>query len=215
MRLTDLEIAGIPMKKLRSFFRRTGDTTVTAVMIADAFDLTRERAEALLASLVAAGLLEPSEVRDDWFEPTAQAARFVLTDPRNPLTRERAEGVVQDVLTRVSEVAEDPNFTHEVTRLVVFGDYLDPALDVLGSVDFGYEIDYKDRYRSLKAADAEDHKLSGSMGKPFRSLDDFIWEPTNRVVRHLKGQTGQQVRLVPLHEVTYRRVPIQDLYRLE
>ena len=58
----------------------------------------------------------------------------------SPITRATAERLLAAVIQRAEQYNADPSHLFEITELVVFGSYLDPAVTSLGDLDIGATV---------------------------------------------------------------------------
>jgi len=142
---------------------------------------------ALIKALLAEGLIEAAGrnawkvTQAGWTLSSATAAKRV--------TRATAQRALQQFLGRVEQVNNDPYFLGKVTRVVLFGSMLKPAVERLSDVDLAVEVASKDadfdRAR-VKNYDAEELATRGHRFRNFLEQEGcWYWE----VFGFLKGQS--------------------------
>ena len=60
-----------------------------------------------------------------------------------PINREKADRIMQEFLKRVEEVNRDDSYPYRVSKLVLFGSYLNPEQMDLGDIDIAFELEPK------------------------------------------------------------------------
>jgi predicted nucleotidyltransferase len=142
---------------------------------------------ALIKALSAEGLVEAAG-RNAW--KVTQAGRTLSSaTAAKRVTRATAQRALQQFLGRVEQVNNDPYFLGKVTRVVLFGSMLKPAVERLSDVDLAVEVASKDadfdRAR-VKNYDAEELATRGHRFRNFLDQEGcWYWE----VFRFLKGQS--------------------------
>jgi predicted nucleotidyltransferase len=143
---------------------------------------------ALIKALSAEGLIEAAG-RNAW--KVTQAGRTLSSaTAAKRVTRATAQRALQQFLGRVEQVNNDPYFLGKVTRVVLFGSMLKPAVERLSDVDLAIEVASKDadfdRARVKNYERAEELATRGHRFRNFLEQEGcWYWE----VFRFLKGQS--------------------------
>ena len=59
------------------------------------------------------------------------------------MNKAKADKIFNGFMKRVAEINEDKNYIYRVSRLILFGSYLNPAADDYGDIDIAYELEHK------------------------------------------------------------------------
>jgi hypothetical protein len=137
-------IAGQPIKKVRDFLRRLGSREWSSERIAEHFAIDLAAAENLVAELCARNLLErakpfPGDLQV-FYQCGSEAPRFAATSLLKPISRKRANELVNEFLGRVEAVNANDDLVFEVVEVRIFGSYLDPNLSEFGDVDLAVTL---------------------------------------------------------------------------
>lgn len=136
MRLDPNEtIAGVTNRQIRDFLRSCG-SYVSARYLASRLKLSDDRAEALIRALTERGLLRDEGVVDGTatYALTSEAGAWGSAKFTKPITRARADELVKGVVARAERINGDPDLTHYVAEMRMFGSYITDATS-LGDVD--------------------------------------------------------------------------------
>ncbi|MBQ1047775.1 hypothetical protein KBX50_04635 [Micromonospora sp. C51] len=178
-------IEGLPAVAARDLMRAYRDHT-GAWQAAEILHASEADATAHLARLCAAGYLDSSEHSGGetrWIT-TVRGNALAQASFRKPISRATAEKRLASTIERVQEYNCDPRKLLTVTRLVVFGSYLDVEKEQLGDLDLAIEAVRRvgsDEWvqRSLEYA--------ASSGRKFgRFIDEIGW-PGRELRMLLKG----------------------------
>jgi predicted nucleotidyltransferase len=153
--------------------------------------LKPNEASGLVKALEAAGLAKASRGRSPKKWTTTQLAQsFASATAAKPITRQTAEKSLAQFLERVNRVNHDDRFLAKVTRVILFGSYLNPELKELVDVDVGVELQPKEsdrkRLRELNYERVEQFENNGH--RLGRALDREVWWHAE-TFRFLKGRS--------------------------
>lgn len=137
-------IAGFPAIGIRNMFRRLYNV-IHEDNIVELLGTSKVRAKLLLKELVQAGYLERKidHLRRKYYSTTPLAMRLKNASAAAPVPRSKADQMLLDLRNRAEMVNLDPDYTWRVSKLVVFGSYLDKSKDKLGDVDVMVKLDRK------------------------------------------------------------------------
>jgi predicted nucleotidyltransferase len=139
---------------------------------------------------------------------TQLAQSFACATAAKPITRRTAEAALVAFLERVQRVNRDDLFLAKVTRVIVFGSYLQKDLARLGDVDIAVELEAKAlRGETLQKLNLQRVAQLERQGRRFRNvLDRAMWWQTE-VLRFLKGGS----RSISLHDYKVDRELIEEV----
>ena len=127
---------------------------------------------------------------------TQLAQSFASATAAKPITRQTAEKSLAQFLERVTRVNQDDRFLAKVTRVILFGSYLNPEAMKLGDVDVGVELQPNEpdrtrlrelNYRRVEQLENKGHRFG-------RVLDREVWWHAE-TFRFLKGR-GRSISLL-------------------
>jgi hypothetical protein len=180
-------IAGQPIQRVRDWLRTLrGEWSRSA--IAEHFSL--EDPEELLVELKRRQLLVDGEYRasrviEPCYAPGALAARFAAARLLRPISRKKANELVEGLLERIAAVNDNPDLLMSVIEARVFGSYLDPLRDPLGDVDVAIKLENRALPDDVVAASLARARLSG---RRFGSYVEELGYGELEVWRALKGR---------------------------
>jgi len=143
---------------------------------------------ALIKALLAEGLIEAAG-RNAWKVTQAGQTLSSATAAKR-VTRATAQRALQQFLGRVEQVNSDPYFLGKVTRVVLFGSMLKPAVERLSDVDLAVEVASKESdFNQARAENYERVEKLAAKGHRFRNFLEqegcWYWE----VFGFLKGRS--------------------------
>ena len=148
-------------------------------------------ASGLVKALEAAGLAKGNRGKGPKTWTTTQLAQsFSSATAAKPITRKTAEKTLTQFLERVDRVNQDDQFLAKVTRVILFGSYLNEEATKLSDVDVGVELQPKEsdrerlrelNYRRVEQVERKGHRIRGA-------LDRAMWWHSE-TFRFLKGQS--------------------------
>lgn len=192
------KIGGLPVLRLRSFFKSVGDGEWPVEKLAETFSLETETAAVIARDLVRKGLLEDSARvgKPDHFRVTLAGRRLALASAARPMSRHTADSVLARFLERVHAVNADSYHLYRVQQVQVFGSYL-ARQDRLNAIDIVVKLLPRhmnpDRLaRQMEVRVQEARHAGRNFGNPAQEL---IWS-RKEVMLYLKAQS----RAITLHE---------------
>lgn len=112
----------------------------------------------LALALASEGYLEPHYLGDNrqyGWRATLKGGSLGSANFTKPISRATADRIVRETIARAEAVnADQERYLYVVTRLRVFGSYLDPAVDPLGDVDMAIEVADGQRLAAARADDS-------------------------------------------------------------
>ena len=142
MRIAKNELlAGIPVLKIRDYFRLLYSGLMTRDGLAERFNLNEKETEGLVGELLSKGYIEPAD--NGMYRLTLKGNALSIARCMAPINREKADRIMQEFLKRVEEVNRDDFYPYRVSKLVLFGSYLNPEQMDLGDIDIAFELEPK------------------------------------------------------------------------
>lgn len=181
--------------KIPRSLRSTSDYNATRKKLAHIWGInfkpiSRVEIKEIFSALVSDGWIEQNK-KEDKFDDE----KYIVTDKGNQLSvkslvpridREKANGLVGDMIKRIEQINHDPSLLDYVTRVVVFGSYITDTND-LGDIDLCVSIvrridDYKEHTRARKA-------FNEASGKRFSTYLDTLFYHQNVVKQRIKNRS--------------------------
>jgi hypothetical protein len=138
-------VGGYPALQMRKLVRTLNDRLYWGLEVVQSFLHTSEiDASRVVAALEAHGLARARRGKGAKAWTTTQLAQsLACATAAKPITRRTAEAALAAFLERVQRVNRDDLFLAKVTRVIVFGSYLQKDLARLGDVDIAVELEAK------------------------------------------------------------------------
>lgn len=185
------EMFGLPIIKLREFFKRYMISDYCIENVMEFFDLERDKAEALIIKLEREGYVKKaSKFRDEQFwENAIKGNALVMASAAKPIRRSTAERKINEFLERVKEVNRNDYYLFKVKKVVVFGSYLSDT-EKLGDIDLAIEIVPKEsdrkKFRELSIERSREAKLNG---RRFNNIVEEVYWSQTEVLMYLKSRS--------------------------
>jgi hypothetical protein len=127
--------------EIRQMLRRLGGDSWDRPALMAAFGMTRVEVDVLLRTLFGAGYLvvDPARSRVLCWIRTPAGKAFAEVPLGRPLSRARADRLLQSVLRRVAEINRKPYYRCRIAAVGVFGSYL-TAAPVLDELDLAIRL---------------------------------------------------------------------------
>lgn len=172
-------IAGYPAVRIRNMFRRLFNV-VQEGNVVHLLGVSKTRAKHVLKELVQAGFLKPDPRWKGCYGTTPLSDRLSCASATPLLPREKADRMLEELKIRALEVNRNLDYTWRVSKLVVFGSYLDKSKDKIGDLDVMVELAHK----SGHTYGSDDEKTQNDPKAPSVT---YWWQKT-RVYRALKNR---------------------------
>ncbi len=189
-------LCGFPAKQIRDLLRGANQF-VTIEYAAHVLGCSPETAREVIESLKQDAYLEgPLEGREYW-ELTLKGSQLRAATAAKPISRKTAERLVKELLSRVGEINDSPDYLMRVSCVAVFGSYL-REVEVLSDLDIGYCL-------QPKATEPAEHqrlwheqiKAEEVNGRRFGNIPERVCWPHIKVVQALRGR-ARSLSLEPL-----------------
>jgi predicted nucleotidyltransferase len=195
-------IAGQPVLKVRDFFKRNERFGIETA--AYFFNLSNKAAKTICLEFTELGYCErvppkemvPAYRKEIRYELLPLGRSLALARAVPPITRQKAERIVQEFMDRVEEINSNEKYVYKITKVLLFGSYIRPDATELNDVDIAVEIapKYRDPDVLQKKNDAYiQAAIEG--GRHFRDWLDQMFAPQTDVKTFLRNKS----RYVSLH----------------
>ena len=122
-------ISGYPIKAIRDFLRENNSWRERT--IANYLEIGDDEAKRLNNDLVARGFAtEKLDAQGPIYERTLDGSRVANARLLTPISRARADQLVNELLDRVESVNANPELVETITKVRVFGSYITDSPDV-------------------------------------------------------------------------------------
>ena len=177
MRIAKNELlAGIPVLKIRDYFRLLYSGLMTRDGLAERFNLNEKETEGLVGELLSKGYIEPAD--NGMYRLTLKGNALSIARCMAPINREKA---------------------YRVSKLVLFGSYLNPEQMDLGDIDIAFELEPKIKdYDELMRYNDQLVDKARKEGKSFSSLIDILGYSEKLVILKLRNKE----KYISLHRMT-------------
>ncbi|HZZ60550.1 MAG TPA: hypothetical protein VFE63_05175 [Roseiarcus sp.] len=131
-------IAGVPACDLRAAFRQINHTSGSITGFSEWLKLPETKTQCVFDELVADGYLSIDDHHGEkrkWYCLTVKGSAVVNAHFLKPITRGRADQLVEEILKRCQLVNGDGELLCYVEEIVAFGSYADPASPDFGDLD--------------------------------------------------------------------------------
>ncbi len=141
---TKTHIAGQLAMKVRDFLRKTESGIWNAQHAENYFKISQNEAEILIQELAQKEYIVPNRIRNEEYWTLApDGVRFACATATKGILRTNAEKLLQGFLERVQQVNKDDYFLYRVTKVAVFGSYLDAQKDKVNDIDLLVQLQPK------------------------------------------------------------------------
>ena len=144
MRIAKNELlAGIPVLKIRDYFRLLYSGLMTRDGLAERFNLNEKETEGLVGELLSKGYIEPAD--NGMYRLTLKGNALSIARCMAPINREKADRIMQEFLKRVEEVNRDDFYPYRVSKLFWLVVFLIRDQWVLGVLILSLDWNRRDR----------------------------------------------------------------------
>ena len=188
-------IAGQPVLTIRQLFKKTQYHGGTLSDIANQLHVDQKAAREIFDTLCAEAYIEPTETPhyadedNTHWRTTLKGNSLALATARKPITRQTAERLLNEFLTRVKEINDCDDYVYYVKQVIIFGSYLSDSPN-LGDIDLAIWVEF--RYNDIQKRSENIRKrieLALQSGRTFKTFfAEFIW-PYTEVIQLLKNRS--------------------------
>ncbi|AKD56692.1 nucleotidyltransferase domain-containing protein [Spirosoma radiotolerans] len=195
-------IAGQPILKVRDFFKRYERFSVETA--AYFFTLSKKAAKMICLEFTELGYckrvlpeeMAPAYRKEIRYELLPLGCSLALARAVPPITRQKADRIVQEFMDRVEEINGNEKYIYKVSKVLLFGSYIRPEATELNDVDIAVEITPKYDSPDERRKKSDEYMRSAiENGRHFRDWMDQMFAPQNDVKAFLKNKS----RYISLH----------------
>lgn len=185
-------VAGLDAGFARSMVRTCGGDLTRVAGIAERTKVGEQLASAALCVLESHGFVRRKRVYDEdrWITTTAGNA-LAMASFNKPIQRAKAEQLLAGVLERADAYNTDDTHLLFISRLRVFGSYLDPDADELGDIDLA--VEFRDNAADSFSVDERARRelaFVHASGRRFSNIVEELDWPRREAVMILRNRSA-------------------------
>ena len=166
-------------------------------MISEQFDLNKEKTKELIDVLLSEGYIESAKKKGK-YQLTIKGQALCVARYTNPLNKEKADKLFQEFMERVEEINSNEFYLYRVSKIVLFGSYIDPEKTDYSDIDIAFELSRKAKsHEEFMEMDEQRIKEAELAGKSFPSFFDQIGYTERVVLLKMKNKC----RYISLHRM--------------
>ena len=198
MRLTRKQtICDNPILKIRDYFDHIRPALISPEMISEQFDLNKEKTKELIDALLSEGYIEAAKKKGK-YQLTIKGQALCVARYTNPLNKEKADKLFKEFMERVEEINSNEFYLYRVSKIVLFGSYIDPEKTDYSDIDIAFELSRKAKsHEEFMEMDEQRIKEAELAGKSFPSFFDQIGYTERVVLLKMKNKC----RYISLHRM--------------
>lgn len=178
--------------------------------IMEYFELTKPSGISLLNELLNLGYAE--RVDTDKYEVTVNGNALAQVKFVKRMNKAKVDKIFNEFMKRVAEINEDENYIYRVSKLCLFGSYLNSEADDYGDIDIAYELEHKiSDDHSFSEARQRIIDNAKTYGKVFSSIVEEVCYPSDLVLRYLKNRSPY-ISLHLMEDIKTLSVPFKQIY---
>ena len=136
-------ILGVPILVIRTLLRRSMSYggAISERLARRTLKLGPERTREILDELVRQGCYEAGEndLGEPYWENTIKGNTLAMATAARPVTRAKADQIFANFMLRVQQVNDDPYYLFKVTRVVLFGSYIQDT-ETVNDIDIAIQL---------------------------------------------------------------------------
>jgi len=166
-------------------------------MISEQFDLNKEKTKELIDALLSEGYIEAAKKKGK-YQLTIKGQALCVARYTNPLNKEKADKLFKEFMERVEEINSNEFYLYRVSKIVLFGSYIDPEKTDYSDIDIAFELSRKAKsHEEFMEMDEQRIKEAELAGKSFPSFFDQIGYTERVVLLKMKNKC----RYISLHRM--------------
>lgn len=192
-------ILGVPILMIRTLLRRSMSYggAISERLARRTLKLGPDRTREILDELVRQGCYEAGEnhLGEPYWENTLKGNSLAMATAARPVTRAKADQIFAAFMLRVQRINDDPYYLFKVTRVVLFGSYIqdtETVNDIDIAIQFAPKIDNPDLRGKLYAQRRRESKRN------FGTQMAYLAWPMQEVWLFLKSKS----HVLSLHDFT-------------
>ena len=137
-------IAGFPILRVRDFLSMIGSDLIDLQRVKSYFKIKDRAARALINELVAKGFIVKEKSRGNgYYEVTIAGNAFSMAKCVAPLNKAKVDKIFSEFMERVQEVNKSDFYLFRISKVLLFGSYIDPAKSDYADIDIAIELEPK------------------------------------------------------------------------
>ena len=184
-------ICGLTAPAARQLMRAYYDDRPVEVAC-DVLGVSQNAARDQMRMFEAAGYVEPRRIghsaSDEWWVTTVKGNALANASFGKPVSRATATRLLGQVIERARAYNADPARLLTVTEIVVFGSYLDPAVDPLGDLDLAVSTVRRDTNGQRYVDKVLEYARAS--GRSFSAFHDRLFWPARELRMILKNRSA-------------------------
>lgn len=203
-------IYGIPIIQIRYFMRRyRTPESFSLQTIMEYFELTNLSGTCLLNELLNSGYAEQTNTNE--YKVTVKGNALAQVKFVKRMNKAKADKIFNEFMKRVEDINGDKKYIYRVSKLLLFGSYLNPEADDYGDIDIAYELERKISDEGFSEASQIIIANAIAEGKVFSSIVEEVCYPSDLVLRHLKNRSPY-ISLHRMEDIETLSVPHKQIY---
>ena len=193
------KINNTPILKVRDFFKksqRCRTDTFTLEEVCNHFEIHNLEANSLLRELTKQEFIEKSS--SDYYKTTLKGEALRIARCVPPINRDKADKIFKDFMQRVEEINNNDYYLYRVSKILLFGSYINKDAVDFGDVDIAFELEKKvndvDEFEKLNSEFIDKAIYEG---KYFSSIIEELFYSETVVISKLKNRN----RYISLHKM--------------
>lgn len=191
------KINNTPILKVRDFFKslqRYRTDIFTLNKVCNYFHINEIEANSLIKELTEQGFIK--KCSSDCYKITLIGAALSNARCVPPIKRDKADKIVNDFMQRVEEINNNDNYLYRVSKILLFGSYINEDAVDFGDIDIAFELDRKIKNKEVfEKLNREFFEKAQDEGKRFSSFIEERFYSETVVILKLKNRS----RYISLH----------------
>lgn len=194
-------IYGISMLDIRKFFRLVRNSKkFFSSDISDYFYFDKNETSNFISELISNDFIESFE---DGYKLTLKGNALCIAKCIPPINREKADKIFKEFMQRVEEVNNDDDYLFRISKLYLFGSYLNPNNPDYGDIDIVFDLERKIKdYNTFINLNLSLVYEAQNNGRHFSSFFDKIYYSQHLVLLKLKNK-NRYISLHYINEISY------------
>lgn len=115
---------------------------------------------------------------------TEKGRHLAVTRANPPITREKADNLLKEILERIKQINDTPEYVYKVSSAKIFGSYLSEK-EILGDLDIAVKLDRKVDGAAFMELCKKRIELAYNTGRNFSNYIEQLDWPRREVLMHL------------------------------
>jgi len=181
------KIADLPILKVRDLVKRAISVGINTNKVINSFKVDHLRAQGLLEALVKKGYITNND-NSIWYSVSEAGMRFANASGARAISRKNAQGHINKLLQRISDINASDDYLFKVTKAICFGSYADSSIPNVNDIDVYIKLERKGDDASYAENKERVLNMYIQQGRNFSSYDQYAWPQTD-VYKYLKNRS--------------------------